>query len=87
VESLRKSSADQIWAVEPHGFGRSHRIERVSEVGGNICPYLHAKTEGKITVSVCGGQKDRLILARHHLDRWCLAGEEDCPHRRRVADE
>jgi hypothetical protein len=55
-------------------------LDDVVELGAGICPELHAKREQKVTLSVCGRHKDRMVLARHHFDRWCLARKEDCPH-------
>jgi hypothetical protein len=55
-------------------------LDHVVELGGGICPELHAKHEQEVTLSVCGRHKDRMVLARHHFDCFCLAKKEDCPH-------
>ena len=87
VESLKLFGVDQVWVVERRGARRSPALENVSELGKGICPHLHTNTDGGITLSVCGCHRDRMVLARHHLDRWCLLDKRDCPHRcRKVSD-
>ena len=82
VESLKPFSVDQAWVVERRGARRPPAIENLSELVQGICPHLHTKTIDGTTLSVCGCHLDRMVLARHHLDRWCLLGDSECPHRR-----
>jgi hypothetical protein len=87
LEQLKDLGVDQVWAVTPRSMGRSRRIEKVREIGRTICPHLHAKTEEKTTVSVCGLHGDRLVLGGHQLERWCLADGSNCPIKRGNSDE
>lgn len=82
-ESVRAAGADLALLVSRPKTGRSSKeppLEHVVELGGGTCPALHAKREREITLSVCGRHADRLVLARHHVERWCLAKQQDCPH-------
>jgi len=81
LDELTPPGVDQLWVVERHEAKRKATIENVSEIGGGICPNLHTKTENGTTLSVCGRRHDRMVLARHHLDRWCLMNPGGCPHR------
>lgn len=83
IDSLRPVGVDHVWVVERPGFGRKASIQNVSEISATVCPHLHSKTGGGTTLTVCGRHHDRMVLARHHLDRWCLRYNGECPHRRR----
>jgi hypothetical protein len=55
-------------------------LDDAREVGADVCPELHVVHERGVTLSVCGRHRDSMVLARHHLDRWCLAAHDQCPH-------
>jgi len=83
LEAVREAGADLTLLVPQPKHCRLCKkppLDDVVELGCNICPELHAKHEQKTTLSVCGRHKDRMVLARHHFDRWCLTSKEDCPH-------
>ncbi|RJO68787.1 MAG: hypothetical protein C4523_06925 [Myxococcales bacterium] len=52
----------------------------VAELLHHLCPYLHARTSNGVTLSACGLGHDRIVLADHHLDSWCLHQGHGCPH-------
>jgi|GEM_PF-1608538 len=82
-ESVQKAGADLALVVswpEPGRWSQEPPLRDVAELGGAICPELHARHEQDVTLSVCGRHRDRMVLVRHHFDRWCLANKEDCPH-------
>lgn len=81
LDELTPPGVDQLWVVERRETMRKATIENVSEVGRRTCSNLHSKTEDGTTLSVCGRRRDRMVLARHHLDRWCLMNPDSCPQR------
>lgn len=78
--SLEPLGVDHLWVVDQGSVDRATRLRNPTEVRGDICPHLHARSSGATTLSVCGRHQDRLVLARHHLESWCLNGGDDCPH-------
>lgn len=83
VERLRPLGVEHVWVGERARYREEGVIEHVDEVGDQLCPALHARTRDHVTLSVCGCEKDRMVLARDHLDRWCLDHRESCPHWKR----
>ena len=81
LRPLKEASVDHVWLVERPGRERLGRgePERVREIGSDICPALHSRAEAGSTLSVCGCRHDRMVLARHHLKRWCLGAYQRCP--------
>lgn len=79
-KSLVPHKVDQFWVMEPHGAFGTATIGNVMEVADSLCPALHTLIEKQTTLSVCGCHHDRMVLAKHHLERWCLKGKERCPH-------
>ena len=68
---------DHFWLADsPHALGD------VTEVLAPICPHLRTLTTRGVTVSACACHAG-MVLARHHLDRWCLENDPECPHRQR----
>lgn len=85
VESVRQAGADLALLVNPPAQDRWSRklpLDGAVALCGAICPALHAQHEQDLTLSLCGRRQDRMLLARHHLERWCLAAKEACPHYR-----
>lgn len=83
VESVRRAGADlTLFAPRPDRslFRCGPALQDTIELGGGICPALHACTQDEATLSVCGRRNDKMVLARHHFERWCFAAKEDCPH-------
>lgn len=80
--STRDAGADQALAVstEPGAVATAPPLEGSAEIGETLCPALHVLHTKGATLSVCGRHHDRLVLARHHFDRWCLGTKECCPH-------
>lgn len=81
--SLEPLGVDHLWVVDQGPMDRGTRLRNPTEVRGNICSHLHARSYGATTLSVCGRHHDRLVLARHHLETWCLSGGDGCPHLQR----
>jgi len=82
-ESVRRAGADRALLVPlatKRGRRMSGPLEGAQELGDGICPELHALHDPRCALSVCGRHSDRMVLARHHFVRWCLAGKETCPH-------
>ena len=82
LQPLKEASVDHIWLVARR---RCEKLTRggpdpLREINGSICPALHTGAEAGRTLSVCGCRHDRLVLARHHLKRWCLDAHQSCPH-------
>ncbi|MBF0213515.1 MAG: hypothetical protein HQM00_08120 [Magnetococcales bacterium] len=46
-----------------------------------LCPLLHIRSDlsGQRAASVCGACDDRMVLAIHHLRRWCMTEPNVCP--------
>lgn len=82
VRPLRESGIDHVWLVERPGSEERVRSAPtpVQEIKSRICPALHSHTSARTTLSLCGCHQDRMVLARYHLERWCLRGHEQCPH-------
>lgn len=81
AEAARDAGADQVLLTGGHaGNGTEPPLRGAVELGSRLCPALHESLWQRQTLSVCGEHGDRLVLAPHHLDRWCLAGKEGCPH-------
>ena len=80
AESLEPLGVELLWVVGQGPMDRATRLRNPTEVRGGICPHLHAKSSSATTLSVCGCHHDRLVLARHHLEAWCLNGGDNCPH-------
>lgn len=80
IESLAPCGVDQVWVVERRNAQQASTLVNISALGQGVCSELHAKTEDGTTISVCGCRRDRMVLARHHLNRWCLGNKESCPH-------
>ncbi len=83
VTPLRPLGVDHVWVGDYVEYGHEGIIDNVDEVGDHLCPALHARTQDHVTLSVCGREKDRMVLSREHLDRWCLEHRESCPHWKR----
>ena len=47
----------------------------------DCCPHLHQRIRHNLPMCVCGRHRDRMVLAGHHLDRWCVGDVASCPHR------
>jgi hypothetical protein len=80
IESLEPLGVDHLWVVDQGPLDRETRLRNPTGVRGDICPHLHAQSSGAATLSVCGCHHDRLVLARRHLETWCLIGGDGCPH-------
>ncbi|MBN2718187.1 MAG: hypothetical protein JXX14_20245 [Deltaproteobacteria bacterium] len=81
ISRLRTVGIDQVWTVS----SRQQRYgqvspEQVSQLTNAACPALHAREHGGKAISVCGCHSDRMVLAHHHLKRWCLKNKDECPH-------
>lgn len=88
LESAIEAGVDQaaLFAWDQGGH-QEPPLQGAAELSHLICPALHARREQSATLSVCGRHHDRMVLARHHFDRWCLATKEECPHWRGGRDE
>lgn len=80
AETLEPLGVDHLWVVDRATMVHTTRPGNPTEIRACICPHLHAKSSGTTTLSVCGCHHDRLVLARHHLESWCLTGGDGCPH-------
>jgi hypothetical protein len=78
--SLEPLGVDHLWVVDQGPMDGATRLRNPTEVRGDICPHLHTKPCSATTLSVCGCHHDRLVLARDHLETWCLNGADGCPH-------
>jgi hypothetical protein len=81
LQSVRRAGADRALFLSSVGTRRCDDppLDGAVELGEGICPALHARDAQKTALSVCGRHRDRMILARHHFDRWCLAAKDECP--------
>jgi len=82
-DSVRNAGADRTLLVsrpKERCWNKQPPLEDGAEIGPGICPALHVHHEHDVTLSVCGRCQDRMVLVRHHFDRWCLAAKEECPH-------
>lgn len=83
LEAVQVAGADRALLVarpERHRLWGSPQLDDAVELGTHICPELHATQEQGTALSVCGTHRDRMVLAWHHFERWCLRNKEDCPH-------
>lgn len=83
VAPLREAGIDQVWWVVPPGGPRGRgrcSPGPAASVGQQVCPALHAGTEGGTSLSLCGRHDDRMVLGSGHLERWCLRRHRECPH-------
>lgn len=81
--SVLQAGADMalfVPALEKHGRQDINPLRDSLELGDSVCPELHARSVSGVTVSVCGRHQDRMVLARHHFDCWCLRTKDRCPH-------
>ena len=81
--AVRKAGATRAVLVTPprsRATPPEPGLAKATDLGGTICPFLQAQVRGSVTLSVCGHGADRMVLARHHLDRWCLATNAQCPY-------
>lgn len=84
ISQLKSVGVDSVlgeWAVSSRG----QRIVRVScqdevRLTEDACPALHTIENEKEAHSVCGRHNDRMVLAHHHLEKWCLENKDECPH-------
>lgn len=88
ITRLKDCGIDHFWTVQRTNGLKRRRIDvsRGLETGPSLCPALHVQVDGQITLSVCGRHCDRMVLARHHLERWCLSHHTECPHWQGGAD-
>lgn len=79
---LKECGIDHVWVIDRSTRPKADRLDGPGklEAPRAICPALHVRTGERLTLSVCGRHGDRMVLARHHLERWCLGRNEDCPH-------
>ncbi len=49
----------------------------------DVCPDLHLRRSGRLTVSVCGCSADRQVLVRRHFAAQCFGHWTACAARRR----
>ncbi|MBN2499051.1 MAG: hypothetical protein JXR96_30960 [Deltaproteobacteria bacterium] len=87
VDSLRSFGVDHLWTVGHRGADGPAGLDRIAQIQGGVCPHLHSRTARGVSLSVCGCHHDRMVLARHHLDRWCLRDGRGCPHLSRGCDD
>lgn len=83
VRPLQEIGIDHVWWVarpRPRRVPRHEMTARARGIEGSVCLALHTATEHGVTLSLCGRHRDRMVLAPHHLARWCLDGHETCPH-------
>lgn len=81
ISSVKNADIDQIWEVSAHHEKyRKNLPDHTEQFANTACPALHIREEGGSTLSVCGCHHDRMILAHHHLQRWCLKNKDECPH-------
>jgi hypothetical protein len=59
----------------------------VGELCESVCPLLHCTRGNNVVLSVCGAHNDRMVLAEHHMQAWCLTGHAQCPHYRMKCHE
>ena len=87
LRPLKEYGIDHVWLVQRPGAEAQRRgiFARLLEIDNGICPALHSRTSNGTTLSVCGCHSDRMVLARHHFDRWCLRSHRQCPHWREVS--
>lgn len=80
---------DQVWVIDRSHSHRNERLlhSRVLDASDRICPALHTRTGEGDSLSVCGRRSDLVVLARHHLDRWCLGHNQECPHWRGLQND
>ncbi|MBF0192035.1 MAG: hypothetical protein HQL99_12975 [Magnetococcales bacterium] len=74
---------DHLWVSAERLDGRrdSDQIQFFALENG-LCPLLHIRSDpssGQRAASVCGACEDRMVLAIHHLRRWCMAEPNVCP--------
>ncbi|MBF0165923.1 MAG: hypothetical protein HQM01_15705 [Magnetococcales bacterium] len=84
-QRLHDQGVTRFWAVAPEdagGSGRPLDPTRFIEIRAEaICPLLHTLEHASGSYSVCGGQEDRMVLAMHHLRKWCVTRPHVCPWR------
>ena len=82
IGPLKETGVDHVWFLDIHEQKKGQRLvdpgDRI-EIEENLCPALHTRHSEKATLSVCGRRGDRMIIARHHFTRWCLANHTECP--------
>lgn len=80
-EKVAEEGSAQMYLLSSAKFGDGPpvRVER-DRVSSAVCPALHVCPEGGRVLSVCGRWYDKMVLARHHLNRWCLDRHDSCPH-------
>jgi len=82
-ESVCQAGADRALLVPgptERAWQKKDPLDGAIEIGGTVCPELHARHEEQHALSVCGRHENRMVLAAHHFVRWCLAAKEECPH-------
>jgi hypothetical protein len=62
--------------VQEGGLGASSQRLNLHD----CCPELHQRIRRNTPLSVCGCHQDRMVIAGHHLARWCLKNHGACPH-------
>jgi hypothetical protein len=88
-ESVRRAGADRVLFIARRKAGwhlRNPHLTEVVELDDRVCPALHVTHDQDLTLSVCGRRHDRMVLARPHLDGWCLKHNSACPHWRPASD-
>jgi hypothetical protein len=73
--------AHVILTKRNQGIQSDSPVFSLETIKDTICPLLHVVESHGVTMSVCGAHNDRMVLAPHHMNRWCLAGMDDCTHR------
>jgi hypothetical protein len=54
--------------------------EAAAALLARLCPALHCRSFDGRAASTCGRHRDRMLVGRQHMRRWCLGRFEDCSH-------
>lgn len=81
AEQLGHEGVDEFWAVEHPPPAAATGPAPLGPVGESTCANLHTRTADGFTLSVCGRHADLMVIAGHHMSRWCLHRQRPCPHR------
>ncbi|MBF0272134.1 MAG: hypothetical protein HQL98_08745 [Magnetococcales bacterium] len=73
---------DRLWiASERLGRMKDPNQAQFFALEHPLCPFLHTRSDPSEQVSapVCGVCDDRMVLAIHHLRKWCMTDPTPCP--------
>jgi len=87
IERVRAAGIERVFAVPyPRHLTPKSPLADSIEIPLVICPSLHVRAHGELSLCVCGERADLMVLATHHFAKRCFADWPACKFRKPKAE-